>query len=155
MKKNIDNSDSLGRAVRARPKQCYANAWNAIETQDEYRDATYVEGVAVLKGLVREHGWIEHDGEIIDPTLLDETMAYFPGLRFSGRDGLKSTSRIPGLIECRLKLPIFYRFGWSGEGSREFRKARVDAYHFLGNDEKAEFYAKYAPTRRCLPLKVR
>ena len=84
MKKNVDRSTKLKRAVRAKPKQCFANAWDAIETQEEYKHATYVEGMAVDGQLVFEHGWVEHEGEIIDPTLPGADMAYFPGLRFKG-----------------------------------------------------------------------
>src|SRR4051812_18711663 len=126
MNKNIDKSKKLRKAIRAQAKQCYANAWAAIETQEEYRNATYVEGMAVLNLMVViEHGWIEHEGEIIDPTLLDAGIVYFPGLRFKGREGLDSTWRIPGLQESGTKLPIFYRFGWGGVNSPEFLQAII------------------------------
>jgi hypothetical protein len=108
--KNVEKSKRLKGAIRARAQQCYANAWDAIETQEEYQHATYVEGMAVARGLVIEHGWVEQDGEIIDPTLPDAGVTYFPGLRFEGREGLDSTWRIPGLIVSGIKLPIFYRF---------------------------------------------
>jgi hypothetical protein len=144
MQKNVEKSKKLKNAIRARAKQCYANAWDAIETQEEYKHATYVEGMAVVRGLVIEHGWVEQDGEIIDPTLPDADVAYFPGLRFKGREGLDSTWRIPGLIESGIKLPIFYRFGWGGVNSPEFLQAIVEAYQFAGMGEAAESYARYA-----------
>ena len=39
--------------------------------------------------LILEHGWVELDGEIIDPTLPEADMPYFPGLRFVGKAGLE------------------------------------------------------------------
>jgi hypothetical protein len=152
MNKNIDKSKKLRRAIRAKAKRCYANAWDAIETQEEYRNATYVEGMAVLDFMVIEHGWIEHEGEIIDPTLLDANIAYFPGLRFKGRDGLDSTWRIPGFMETGMKLPIFNRFGWGGVNSPEFLQAIIKAYRFAGMDEVAESYVKYAERNVCPAL---
>jgi hypothetical protein len=152
VKKNIDKSKKLKKAIRAKAQQCYANAWDAIETQEEYQHATYVEGMAVVNGLVIEHGWIEHEGEIIDPTLLDANVAYFPGLRFKGRERLDSTWRIPGMMESGLKLPVFYRFGWGGVNSPEFLQAIIKAYRFAGMEEVAESYIKYAPPNVCLAL---
>jgi hypothetical protein len=152
MLKNIAESKRLKKAIRAKPKQCYANAWRAIETQEEYRDATYVEGAAVRDHvLVLEHGWIVREGEIIDPTLPDGDLAYFPGLQFEGRKGLEGTWRIPGLLESGLKLPVFYRFGWGGVASPEFRNAMVAAYRFAGHDLVAESYLRAAERAREQP----
>ena len=109
-------------------------------TQSRVRRSTrtpiYVEGMAVTDSMVIEHGWIEKDGEIIDPTLLDANIVYFPGLRFIGRDGLDSTWRIPGLREAGMKLPVFYRFGWGGVDSPEFLQAIIQAYRFAGMDRQ-------------------
>jgi hypothetical protein len=140
MQKNLEKSKKLKKAVRSKAKECYANAWRAIETQEEYKDATYVEGMAVVQGLVIEHGWVEHEGEIVDPTLLEADMAYFPGLRFQGRNGLETAWRIPGVLESGMELPIFYRFGWGGVNSAEFLRAIVDAYRFAGMDAVADSY---------------
>ena len=150
MNKNVDKSKKLRKTIRAKAQQCFANAWDAIETQEEYQNATYVEGMAVVNGLPIEHGWIEHDGEIVDPTLLDANVVYFPGLRFKGREGLDSTWHIPGMMESGLKLPIFYRFGWGGVNSPEFLQAIVSAYRFAGIDAVAESYIKNAPPSLCL-----
>jgi len=149
MNKNIEKSKKLRKAIRAKASQCYANAWDAIESQEDYQDATYVEGMAVVNGLVLEHGWIEHEGEIVDPTLLEVNIAYFPGLRFKGRAGLDSTWRIPGMLESGMKLPIFYRFGWGGVGSPEFLQAIILAYRFAAMDAMAESYAKYGSGSAC------
>ena len=151
--KNVDKSKKLQKSIRAKQQQCYANAWKAIEMQDEYKNATYVEGMAV-DGLAFEHGWIEHEGEIIDPTLPDVPLVYFPGLRFQGRDGLDSTWRIPGVLKTGEKLPIFYRFGWGGVKSPEFLEAIINAYRFAGMDAVADTYAKRKSATISVPLKA-
>jgi hypothetical protein len=150
MNKNVDKSKKLRKTIRSKAQQCYANAWDAIETLEEYKNATYVEGMAVANGLVIEHGWIEHGSEIVDPTLLDDNVAYFPGLRFKGREGLDSTWRIPGMDESGMKLPIFYRFGWGGVNSPEFLQAIIKAYRFAGMDPVDESYVRYAAPSLCL-----
>jgi hypothetical protein len=70
-----------------------------------------------------EHGWIEFDGEIIDPTLPTDRIVYFPGLRFDGGQGLSTAFKIPK-PKGNHDLPIFYRFGRCGSDSPEFSSAR-------------------------------
>jgi hypothetical protein len=50
--------------VSSREKQCFFNCWRAIETLDQYAEATYIEGLAVNRstGLVFEHAWPGHPG---------------------------------------------------------------------------------------------
>lgn len=64
---NEQKSKEIAEMVRAEPKQCYRNSVMGTVFMDaDY----YVEGVAVMPcGIPFEHGWIEHQGEIIDPTL--------------------------------------------------------------------------------------
>jgi hypothetical protein len=82
--------------VRARPQQCYYNAFQVIQQIPEYADAEYVEGMAVNKhGLELEHGWVEKDGMVVDPTLPEVELSYFPGLRFKGLRGLSDALKIP------------------------------------------------------------
>ena len=138
MNKNLEKSMQLKTAINARARECWTNAWEATATQDEYKDATYVEGVVIAYGDVVEHGWIEHEGDIIDPTLLDANIAYFPGLRFKGRDGLDSTWDIPGYLESGVHLPIYLRFGPGGGDSPEFLKAVVDACRSCGMNAIAD-----------------
>lgn len=138
MNKNIGRSTKLKRAIHAKSRECWTNAWDAITKLTEYQNATYVEGVIVAYGDVVEHGWIEHEGQIIDPTLLDANITYFPGLRFKGRDGLDSTWNIPGYLESGVHLPIHYRFGRGGRDSPEFLRAIVDAFRFAGMNELAD-----------------
>ena len=83
--KNVSESKRVGKAVKAKKKQCYINAMRVIWYVPEYEQADYVEGYAVTDGnFCIEHGWVEQDGVVIDPTLHDDGIAYFPGLRFTG-----------------------------------------------------------------------
>jgi len=117
---------STDKRVGAMPQQCFYNSFKVLFYIPEYSEATYIEGMAILKGkLLLEHGWVEKDGEIIDPTLPDNDILYFPGLRFEGILGLSKALRIPK--DGTEDFPIFYRFGWGGRDSPEFSAARETA----------------------------
>ena len=124
MRKNVELSLKLSKDKRIgiKPKQCFYNAFSTISCCDEYQDATYVEGIAHTPFQI-EHGWIEFNGEIIGPTLPTKKMIYFPGLRFKGVSGLSMAMQIPK-EKGTDDFPIFYRFGWGGHDSPEFRAAR-------------------------------
>lgn len=94
-----------------------------------YANATYVEGFAVQGGLCIEHGWVEREGEIIDPTLPEANMRYFPGLRFEGQLNLSKALQTPREPDCD-DLPMFFRFGWGGSDSEEFLEARKEAMEY-------------------------
>jgi hypothetical protein len=112
--KGIVESMRVRRLVRSRPKQCYLNAARVVLFVPKYADADYVEGLAVIgKALVIEHGWVERDGMIVDPTRPRDEMDYFPGLRFKGQRGLAEAVQIPKPERTSEDLPIFYRF-WLG-----------------------------------------
>jgi hypothetical protein len=146
MKKNIAESTRVGKLVRAKKKQCYGNATRVVLALPEYANADYVEGLAVIGGtLVIEHGWVEKDGVIVDPTLPARELAYFPGLRFTGQRGLAEAMRIPKPEHTGEDLPIFYRFGWGGIDSPEFRSALVAAYRYAGAEALAKQYEDYQP----------
>ena len=110
--------------VGAEAQQCYANAWRALRDLPELAGALYVEGYAVDRmhdvhaslGVI-EHGWIELDGRIVDPTLHDdrEPLAYYPGLRFTLGELHTAMHTIPKTTNE--DLPIFYRLGWGGQDS--------------------------------------
>lgn len=123
--KNVAESLRLSKDERiaAKPQQCYYNGVKAIIHCPEYCVATYVEGYAQLEdGVLIEHGWLERDGEIIDPTLPSEAISYFPGLRFEGEPGISEAIRLPK-PDWAEDLPFFYRFGWGGKDSPEFMAA--------------------------------
>ena len=141
MAKDKIESARAGRLVRAKPKQCFRNAVRVVRYVPGYEQADYVEGVTVsVNHNVTEHGWVELNGVIVDPTLPDDDLLYYPGLRFKGRHGISEAMRIPkprGLDE----LPILDRFGEGGSGSPEFVEAWLAAYGPLGLDEMVAEYA--------------
>jgi CubicO group peptidase (beta-lactamase class C family) len=141
--KNVSESKRVGKAVRAKSKQCYKNSMRVIRKAPEYNKADYVEGYAVIGGnFCIEHGWVEQDGVVIDPTLHDEGIVYFPGLRFTGHRGIAEAMDIPKEKWCE-DLPIFFRFGWGGIESPEFRAAIVAAYRYAGLEDTARRYESY------------
>ncbi len=141
-RKNVELSLKLSKdkRIRAKPRQCYYNAFSTMFYCPEFQGATYVEGFA-LCGIPIEHGWIEFNGEIIDPTLPIDEMIYFPGLRFEGMFELSKAMKIPKQ-RGKEDFPIFYRFGWGGNDSPEFRSAREAAVKFINqqvaNSQQAE-----------------
>jgi len=145
MIKNKEESERVRKLMRAKAKQCYLNAFRVIQSIPEYADADYVEGMAVVGGVLPiEHGWVEMNDEVIDPTLPNDDLAYFAGLRFNGGLGLSKALQIPKPDYCE-DLPIFYRFGWGGIDSPEFRAACVSAYRHAGNDFLALRYETWRP----------
>lgn len=87
MNQQIDRelSQKVAQAIKARMGQCYHNAYMALFELP--KGAQYVEGYIVTypKEYIVEHGWVELDGKIIDPTLFNKpNIIYFPGLRFEG-----------------------------------------------------------------------
>jgi len=143
--KDVAESIEAGRLIRAKAKQCYKNAWLLIQAIPEYANADYVEGIAiVLGGLPIEHGWVERNDVIVDPTLPSKNMTYFPGLRFKGQRGLGEAMTIEKDYG-EDDLPIFYRFGWGGIDSPEFRAALIAAYRHAGMEDMAKRYEEYQP----------
>ena len=146
MRKDIIESRRVRRLVRARAHQCYGNAFHAIQQIPEYTDAEYVEGMAVERhGLAFEHGWVEIDGMIVDPTLPAKKLVYFPGLRFRGLSGLFEALCIPKPKHSSKDLPIYFRFGWGGIESQDFRAALIAAYRFNGCEDIARRYENFQP----------
>jgi hypothetical protein len=155
MHKDIGQSKTLAKRVRSRAKQCFFNCWRVIERLEEYAEATYVEGLAVNRRsrlvLVIEHAWIEHQGVLLDPTLPERDLEYFPGLRFVGRnglaeatalptlelgalvigaDGVVAAAALPDLRGCGKGPPIFHKFGLGGAEHEGFQAAREAAERF-------------------------
>ncbi len=84
MSVNRELSEQVAQAIKAKVGQCYANAAFALLHSDQATfaslhsregnplcEARYVEGVVVCDddGKPIDHGWLELDGEVIDPTL--------------------------------------------------------------------------------------
>ena len=132
-RKNIELSLKLSKDKRigVKPRQCWYNAFKTLFYCPEYEDATYVEGIAV-DGIAIEHGWLEVNGEIVDPTLPTDDLIYFPGLRFEGMRNLSKALRtIPTSEGTDEGVPLFYRFGWGGRDSVEFQSAWKAAMQFI------------------------
>ena len=148
MNKNKDVAESkrTRKLVVAKAKQCYLNAFRVIQEVEEYADADYVEGIVVIEGvMVIEHGWVEKDGVIVDPTLPSDDIVYFAGLRFRGQRELAEGLQIPKPPRTTDDFPIFYRFGWGGIESPEFRAALVSANRYAGMEDLAKRYEEWKP----------
>lgn len=125
--KDAEESARVARSIGAVVKSCFFNARKAILKLEDYRDASYVEGFAIIDmGAAIEHGWIVREGQVVDPTLPIGTRAYYPGLEFQGRDGINEFLATPAGRRCK-NTPFFYAFGWGGDDSESFRRARRDA----------------------------
>jgi hypothetical protein len=138
MRKNLALCEALAKdkRVMARKRQCFKNAFNVVSYCPEFANATYVEGIVVRPGLplIIEHGWLEIDNQIVDPTLTDAHLTYFPGLRFEGQAGLANGLKVPKSDGG--DLPLFYRYGFGGYDSEEFRSARQLATTFQAAQEE-------------------
>lgn len=132
--KNVEESARLSKhkQVKSKAKQCYRNAFSVVQYVPGYEKAWYVEGIAALGNSVPiEHGWVEKDGEILDPTLPHDNITYFPGLRFRGQWGLSKALGLPKTLKTDADLPFFYRFGWGGNQCPDFRMAWDDAWAYI------------------------
>lgn len=144
--KDVAESERTRKLIRARAKHCYLNAFRVIQEIEGYADADYVEGIAVIEGVIEiEHGWVERDGVIVDPTLPNDNLVYFAGLRFRGQRELAEGLQIPKPSRTTDDFPIFYRFGWGGIESPEFRAALVAANRYIGDEVTAKRYEEWKP----------
>lgn len=107
MEKNIQESKRVGKIIRAIHKLCYRNAFRVVQNVPGYEKANSVEGIASFQnGLPIEHGWVERNGEIIDPTLPEKKMTYFPGLTFKGQQGIAEALLIPKAFKTDPDVPF-------------------------------------------------
>lgn len=94
---NVAESRRLAGVVGAKKKDCWRNAALAAITTS----GTYVEGHATMpQGVAFEHGWVELDGKILDPTLAlfgewPEGYNYFPGRKYSAEEVEKKPGPFP------------------------------------------------------------
>jgi len=85
MVKDVPESLRVAGLVQAKPRLCWRNTVNLIYELPEYWQATYVEGIVLdprHPDFPQEHGWVERDGDIIDPTLPALELQYFPALKW-------------------------------------------------------------------------
>lgn len=110
MQQQIDYQQSLAvaRAIQAQPKACWRNAAMALLTcLDAGR---YVEGIAVWNGIPMEHGWVEVENSIVDPTWVvgharDGRVVYHPMFCYTAADLLQHVGkRMPLYMDCPTRL---------------------------------------------------
>jgi hypothetical protein len=133
--KDCEESARVAQRIKAQLKACYRNARKAILNLTEYKDASYVEGMAVLSlGMSLEHAWVVRDGLVIDPTNVLRPnlpiVGYFPGLEVKGRKGIAEFIKRFG--RRYHQEPFFYAFGWSGSSSKSFTASREAASKMTG-----------------------
>jgi hypothetical protein len=109
--------------------KCYWNCLKVLETLAKYRDAAYVEGIAVKPTVsIHAHGWIELNGQIIDPTCPTSGLFYYTGFRFDNLQQLKTAMvQTPYDRSYRKDLPFYKRYGRNGELSAAFKEALANA----------------------------
>ncbi len=129
--KDEEESERVGKRIRAWPQQCWFNARRAVMRLSDYADASYVEGYCMMVGgWVMEHGWVYRpDGTVIDPTLPRKVVAYFPGLEFRGLAGISEFLATPRGRKCK-RSPFFYAFGWGGGDSPSFSASMLRAFAY-------------------------
>lgn len=90
VEKNVAESRRAARLVNAQPNLCWQNAVDLVWS-DEFAGATYVEGAIISRkaGFPQEHGWVVFNGEIIDPTLPDWELFYFPAHQWAGEEFMR------------------------------------------------------------------
>jgi hypothetical protein len=128
--KDEEESARVANRIRARLKECYWNARRVITKLADYKEASYVEGMAVSSlGFPLEHAWVIRGGLVIDPTDVlrpnAPMIAYFAGLQFKGRTGIAEFLSRFGLKYRR--HPFFFAFGWGGAFSKSFTASREAA----------------------------
>ena len=127
--KDVHESKRVAKRIRAVQKGCWFNARKAILKLDDYADASLIEGWANLNnGLAIEHGWIVKDGMIIDPTICERSLVYYPGLEFRGRAEIQKFDSLSISQGRREKGdPFFFAFGWGGMYSPSLRRSYDEA----------------------------
>jgi hypothetical protein len=125
-------------AVRTKAQSCWRNSFSALTSLPDLAGAEYIEGWVVTKGShqIIEHGWLEKDGAVVDPTLPGQIEAYFAGLRFSAAQGLQVFDRAEG------RLPLAW-YLVNDLGDKEACAAYQEAF------ERAEACAGWKNAKDC------
>lgn len=151
---NHQLSQQAAELVKAQPKACWRNA---ILAQQHYSKANYVEGWVVSRGVVIEHGWLEMEDKVIDPTLISrlnndaEPPTYFPGVRYTCEEAFDV------LAEREGELPLVCRDGHWGRETPPYMLAYCDAWEYTLTRShvtvEESFIQHLAETRRCYEAK--
>jgi hypothetical protein len=139
IQKDRELSRRLAEALGSQTHSAWLKAWQALQSDPNLGDGLYVEGWAVtLDGLLAmEHGWLELDGRIVDPTQWDGDVAYFPGLRFDKDQALKALQNNP-------ELPIAGQGGARLWDNPAYYRAWQDANIFT----RSQLAERRGPVRR-------
>lgn len=131
----LGESARVAERIKAFNRECYWNAVRALrQCYRTHPHAVYVEGPAISSRfpIVADHGWLEVEGAIVDPTPswhadvdphdFDTMPRYFPAVRYTVAD----------LRGGRLKaMPIIQRTrAWRAPDS-PYMRATVDAWAVL------------------------
>lgn len=110
--------------------QCYRNAFDALLPVSSVlgggsNDVYYVEGWVALADfptLTNTHGWLEHEGQVIDPTYQDRATqcAYFPVMHYT-------LDELMTLLQETPKFPLFAHDGAEGWTNLKFACAYLAA----------------------------
>ena len=120
MKVNRELSQELAKKVNAITGSCWLNAVNALDYLPD--NTAYIEGWIVTGESfeVLEHGWLELDGEIIDPTSYTQnSIEYFPGIKL--RNPPKQ-----GHV-----LPFVYHYGLYSKQFESYQEAYNQAHNVV------------------------
>ncbi len=97
MKKNIEKSQSISRAIKAKNGQCWNNALLAMLLYPN--SALYVEGFVMYTplGFPVHHGWVELDGEIIEltPIWVDSSSSNYHPITRNNLNDLLAYKNLP------------------------------------------------------------
>lgn len=135
-------SEEIARQCDAQFKACWSNACMGLMTRPD--TLVYTEGwVVVHGGIVIEHGWLEDEQVIYDPTFVlprlldgaDVTEAiYFPAVYYT------ASAVHQKIFKKRESPPFVWKYGWGGHLCADYMAAHDAAYtHIFGR-----------PLRTCL-----
>jgi hypothetical protein len=132
-KLNVALSREVSAQSGAANTDCYRNSFRAMAFLP---GALYVEGWVISSiGHVTHHGWLEYEGQVVDPTPLYAELAaarYFPGVRYNLAEAIRHASR-PGR-EGTLPFVDRGRFAGVNENAA-YREARAEACRAAYGDE--------------------
>jgi hypothetical protein len=132
MIKNVAESLRAAGLIQAEPGMCWRNATNVVYRIPEYSLATYVEGIVIHSDrptYPQEHGWVEREGEIVDPTLPDMDLIYFPALNWRGAMEVAAMEGQYG------RLPYYRTPTYTIQAvCQEIEEARREAYEWLNSN---------------------
>lgn len=127
----------IGTRIKARVKECWSNSVLALLVLPELENAYYIEGFAYNDNGIPipvEHGWIEHEGQIIDPTwavhLPDSKGIYYPVYRYNKASVTKRTRGKWG-------LPYYSRDYQKAWGDPLFMGAYLESHRAAWGEEGA------------------